>query len=242
VLPAPTADTSVAFAATDADGVASYDFRIAWDITATPGDLGGCLHTGSLAAMVPPGAAVVETAMAAARQRGVTISFDPNVRPSLAGPREHERVRIERQVRLSHLVKVSEDDLGWLYPDTDPLDLARRWLDLGPSLVVVTLGPRGAHAVTRSTAVTRPAPVVAVVDTVGAGDSFTSGLLAWLSAADLLGGAADGDGDPGPHRRARLRQRGRGDHVFPSRRGPTHAGGAAPRSGVIAAHEHHGMS
>ncbi|SDD99046.1 carbohydrate kinase family protein [Actinokineospora iranica] len=188
-LPADTADTSVAFAATDEHGVARYDFRIAWDIRAAPPLAGArCLHTGSLATLLAPGAAVVEAAMAQARAAGLAVSYDPNIRPSLAGPAERERERVERQVALAHVVKVSEEDLAWLYPGDAPAERAAAWLGLGPDLVVVTLGARGAHAVTLAAAATRPGPPVAVVDTVGAGDAFTAGLLCWLSRAGVLGG------------------------------------------------------
>ncbi|OLR92082.1 carbohydrate kinase family protein [Actinokineospora bangkokensis] len=185
-LPAPTADTSVAFAATDEAGVARYDFRLSWDVTDLPPlDGAECLHTGSLATLLAPGAEVVEAAMRTAP----TVSFDPNVRPSLSGTPEQERPRVERQVALSGVVKVSEEDLAWLYPGADPAAKAAQWLALGPSLVVVTLGSQGAHAVTATRATTRPGPPTQVVDTVGAGDAFTAGLLHWLSTAHLLGGA-----------------------------------------------------
>ncbi|MCG8914415.1 carbohydrate kinase [Actinokineospora sp. PR83] len=184
-LPAPTSDTSVAFAATDAAGVARYDFRITWDVTALPPlDGAECLHTGSLATLLEPGARVVEAAMRTER----TVSYDPNVRPSLSGTPAEERPRVERQVALSDVVKVSEEDLGWLYPGEDPVGRAARWLALGPSLVVVTLGADGAHAVTGNHTTTRPGPPTTVVDTVGAGDAFTAGLLHWLSRAGLLSG------------------------------------------------------
>ncbi|CRK57463.1 Fructokinase [Alloactinosynnema sp. L-07] len=190
-LPAPTTDTSVAFAATDAAGVATYDFRIVWDITTIPGDLGRCVHTGSLATMVSPGAAVVEQMMADARADGVLVSLDPNVRPSLAGTRAAERVRIERQVAIADIVKVSDEDLGWLYPGADPADVAGRWLASGPRVVVVTRGGEGAYAVTSAGSVSRRAPAVTVIDTVGAGDAFTSGFLHWLSRTGLLDRPAD---------------------------------------------------
>ncbi|MGQ0838955.1 carbohydrate kinase family protein [Actinokineospora sp.] len=188
-LPGPTAATSLAFAATDERGVAHYDFRIAWDITAIPFSAGDCLHTGSLATLLDPGASVVAAAMAAARAAGTTVSLDPNIRPSLSGTRAAERTRVERQVGLAHVVKVSEEDLDWLYPGADPLECAWRWHALGPEIVVVTLGGAGAHAVTRAASVTRAGPPVSVVDTVGAGDAFTAGLLCRLSRGGLLAGA-----------------------------------------------------
>lgn len=181
-LPALTTRTSVAFAATDAAGVAAYDFRIEWDVTdltALPVDTH--LHTGSLATLLEPGAAVVEDAMRRAREAGATVSLDPNVRPSLAGEHGPALARVERQVGLADVVKVSEEDLEWLYPGADPVAIARRWAGLGPALVVVTLGAKGAHAVSGGVDVHRPGPAVTVVDTVGAGDAFTAGLLRWLS-------------------------------------------------------------
>ncbi|MGX7829442.1 carbohydrate kinase family protein [Actinokineospora sp. 24-640] len=185
-LPALSTQTSVAFAATDAAGVATYDFRLEWDVTdlsALPVD--SHLHTGSLATLLEPGAAVVEDAMVRARAAGATVSLDPNVRPSLAGEHGPALARVERQVGLADVVKVSEEDLQWLYPGADPVGVARRWAGLGPKLVVVTLGAEGAHGISGAADVHRPGPAVTVVDTVGAGDAFTSGLLRWLSG--LLG-------------------------------------------------------
>ncbi|GLZ42363.1 carbohydrate kinase [Actinokineospora sp. NBRC 105648] len=182
----PTRDTSLAFAATDEQGVARYDFRVTWDAERIP-PARGFLHTGSLAALLGP--AAVEAAMAAAD----TVSYDPNVRPSLSGPVAQERERVERQVSLADMVKVSEEDLAWLYPGADPHATARDWLDRGPRLVVVTLGANGAHAITASSALDRPGPRTTVVDTVGAGDAFTAGLLAWLTEADLLATPAEAD-------------------------------------------------
>ncbi|GAA2992516.1 carbohydrate kinase family protein [Actinokineospora diospyrosa] len=191
VLPSRAgAATSVAFAATDEHGVATYDFRVAWDVEAVPPVPGArFLHTGSLAAALAPG--VVESAMRAARAAGVPVSFDPNIRPTLAGRPEVARSRFERQVGLADVVKVSEEDLDWLYPGTDPERRAEALLILGPRLVVLTRGPRGALAVTTSLAVERPAPPTTVVDTVGAGDAFTAGLLCALVAAGGPIGALD---------------------------------------------------
>jgi fructokinase len=187
-LPALTSQTSVAFAAMDAGGVATYDFRLEWDVTdltALPVD--NHLHTGSLATLLDPGAAVVEDAMRRARAAGATVSLDPNVRPSLAGERGPALARVERQVAAADVVKVSDEDLAWLYPGGDPREVARRWAGAGPALVVVTLGPDGALAVSGDSEAVRPGPAVTVVDTVGAGDAFTAGLLRWLHAAGRLG-------------------------------------------------------
>jgi fructokinase len=95
---------------------------------------------------------------------------------------------VARQVRRSDVVKVSSEDLSWLYPGEHFTEVAARWLASGPALVVVTLGGDGGYGLSRTAEVTRPAARVPVVDTVGAGDAFTAGLLDGLRRADLLGG------------------------------------------------------
>ncbi|MCW2537614.1 MAG: Ribokinase [Modestobacter sp.] len=188
----PDAGTKTSLAvATLAAGIATYDFRIEWDI----GDLDPlpvetrCLHTGSLATVLEPGRASVEDLLEREHQRArVTISYDPNVRPALLGTPERARPGIEHLVALSDVVKVSDEDLNWLYPDHEDEVVAREWLGLGPALVVVTRGGNGVFATTAGFEVFRPATSIDLVDTVGAGDSFTSGLLDGLRRADLIGG------------------------------------------------------
>jgi fructokinase len=186
----PWPPTSLAVATLRA-GVASYDFRIDWDVADLPplAAEAQCLHTGSLATALPPGNAAVIALVRRERERGrVTVSYDPNVRPALLGEPEQARPDIEQLVGLAHVVKASDEDLGWLYPEERDEDVARRWQSSGPALVVVTRGGRGSFAVTSRVAVQRPAVSVEVVDTVGAGDAFTSGLLDGLRRNDLLGG------------------------------------------------------
>src|SRR3982751_836686 len=182
--------TSLAVA-TLAAGIATYDFRIEWDI----GNLEPlpietrCLHTGSLATVLEPGRTDVQNLLEHEHQRGrVTISYDPNVRPALLGSPEEARPGIEHLVALSDVVKVSDEDLEWLYPEREDEDVARDWLGMGPALVVVTRGGKGVFAVTDELEVRRPVTAIDLVDTVGAGDSFTSGLLDGLRRADLIGG------------------------------------------------------
>ncbi|MDQ4092893.1 MAG: carbohydrate kinase, partial [Actinomycetota bacterium] len=182
--------TSLAIA-TLAAGVASYDFRIEWDMPAlAPLPIETrCLHTGSLATALAPGNANVIELVERERTRGrVTISYDPNVRPALLGDAARARTGIERLVALSDVVKVSDEDLRWLYPDQPDELVAQNWLGLGPALVVVTRGAMGVYAVSASLELFRPAVPIDLVDTVGAGDSFTSGLLEALHRADLIGG------------------------------------------------------
>ena len=183
--------TSLAIA-TLAAGIASYDFRIEWDI----GDLSPlpvetrCLHTGSLATALAPGKDSVVDLVQREHERGrVTISYDPNVRPALLGEPARARPEIEHLVTLSDVVKVSDEDLRWLYPDRSDEEVARDWLALGPALVVVTRGGAGVYAVAANVELRRHAVPIDLVDTVGAGDSFTSGLLDGLHRSDLVGAA-----------------------------------------------------
>jgi fructokinase len=183
--------TSLAIAALAA-GIASYDFRIVWDVVSlAPLPIEArCLHTGSLATVLPPGSQSVVDLVEREHKRGrVTVSYDPNVRPALLGDAARARPDIERLVSLSDVVKVSDEDLRWLYPDRADEDVARGWLATGPALVVVTRGDAGVYAVRAGLELHRPAATVDLVDTVGAGDSFTSGLLDGLHRADLIGGA-----------------------------------------------------
>jgi fructokinase len=181
--------TSLAIA-TLAAGVASYDFRIDWDMPAlAPLPIETrCLHTGSLATGLAPGNVnVIDLVERERTRKRVTISYDPNVRPALLGDAARARTGIERLVALSDVVKVSDEDLQWLYPDQSDELVARDWLRLGPALVVVTRGGLGVYAVCAGLELHRPAVSIDLVDTVGAGDSFTSGLLDALHRADLIG-------------------------------------------------------
>ena len=183
--------TSLAIA-TLAAGIASYDFRIDWDVgPLAPLPIEArCLHTGSLATVLPPGEASVVDLVEREHKRGrVTVSYDPNVRPALLGDAARARPDIERLVALSDVVKVSDEDLRWLYPDRRDEDVAQAWLASGPALVVVTRGGAGVYAVSAGLELHRPAVPIDLVDTVGAGDSFTSGLLDGLHRADLVSGA-----------------------------------------------------
>lgn len=183
--------TSLAIA-TVAAGTASYDFRINWDVTALaplPSEA-RCLHTGSLATALAPGKASVADLVELEHERSrVTISYDPNLRAALLGDVARARPDIERFVALSDVVKVSDEDLRLLYPDRSDEDVAQAWLASGPALVVVTRGEAGVYVVSAGLSVRRPAMPIDLVDTVGAGDAFTSGLLDGLRRADLIGGA-----------------------------------------------------
>lgn len=184
------ARTSSAIARLGADGSAEYRFELTWELgPVAVAELPLVLHTGSLAATVEPGAAAVER-LARDVRAGSTVSYDPNIRPDLMGGADDLRDRVERLVAGSDVVKASDQDTAFLAPGRAAVDVARYWLRLGPALVVVTLGGEGAVAVTAGGEVHVPAAPVTVADTVGAGDSFTAGLLDGLWDEGLLGGPA----------------------------------------------------
>jgi len=186
---------TLAFATVDAEGRASYDFFVreaadwGWtevELAAVP-EAALALHTGSLATALEPGAVRILAWWESHAGAGRLLSFDPNVRPDLAGPRQTAVRRVERFVASSNLVKASDEDLAWLYPDIDPVVAVRRWAALGPSLAVLTRGGQGCLGVTSSgVEVSLRAPEVKVVDTIGAGDAFQAGLLSALADAGAL--------------------------------------------------------
>lgn len=181
--------TSTATARLDHLGAASYEFDLDWRLPTGAG-IGDCLalHTGSIAAFLAPGGDAVLDLVARATGQ-VTVSYDPNIRPRLMGEPPAARARVERLVAACDVVKVSEEDLGWLAPGEDVPDVVRGWLGSGPAVVVVTSGGEGAHGLTRAGSVDVAAPPIVVRDTVGAGDAFMAGLLDYLTGADLLGPA-----------------------------------------------------
>lgn len=183
--------TSVAHALIGETGGATYEFDLEWNAPANhtvPRDA-VVVHTGSIGAVLAPGGTVVRDILAAAKQHA-TLTYDPNMRPSLMGAPDDVLPQVEGYVALCDVVKVSDEDLDWLYPGERPHDVAQRWVTLGASLVVVTLGGDGAVAVTGSgESVEVSAPRVDVADTVGAGDSFMGALIHGLWERDLLGAA-----------------------------------------------------
>ena len=181
------ARTATARAAVGADGSADYMFDLDWRLSGTPPVAPPLfVHTGSIAAVQDPGclavAALIDTYRVSA-----TVTFDPNVRPSLIADRELARQRIEHLVERSDIVKVSDDDLRWIDPDRPPERIAQTWLSLGPAIVAVTMGDRGAAAVCAAGVARVAARPVQVVDTVGAGDAFMVGLIDALWGRGLLG-------------------------------------------------------
>ncbi|MBD9701428.1 carbohydrate kinase [Streptomyces sp. ID01-12c] len=190
--------STLAVADLDETGQATYTFYAdsaadwQWtdeELAATGWESAACLHTGSLALMNQPGGTRIEDHLAKAREH-VTVSIDPNVRPLLIPPAAY-RERLPHWCALADILRLSEDDLALLLPGADPKEACDTWHVAGARLVVITLGGRGALASLDGHRVTVPTPAVNVVDTVGAGDSFTAGLLHRLAALGHLGGRLD---------------------------------------------------
>jgi fructokinase len=168
-------------------GQADYVFDLEWQLSGIPTAAPPVMvHTGSIAAVQEPGCLAV-AALIDAYRVSATVSVDPNVRAALIVDQGVARDRIERLVQRSDVVKASDEDLRWIDPDRTPEQIARTWLTLGPSIVVVTTGANGAFAVCAAGRAEVAARPVQVVDTVGAGDAFMVGLIDWLWRSDLFG-------------------------------------------------------
>jgi fructokinase len=181
------ARTPTAIATLDENGSAQYEFDIEWQLSGTPEVTPPLVaHTGSIAAVLEPGcratAALLDTYHPSA-----TLTFDPNVRPALIEDGDGARSRIDRLIERCDVVKASDEDMRWVDPNRSPEQTARTWLELGPSIVAVTMGERGAFAMCAAGEVRVPAYKVDVVDTVGAGDAFMTGLIDALWERNLLG-------------------------------------------------------
>ncbi|MGL4744168.1 MAG: PfkB family carbohydrate kinase, partial [Dermatophilaceae bacterium] len=134
LLPGSTSDahpTSVAQATIDRGGAATYVFDLHWELPPVrlPSTTGH-LHTGSIATTLHPGAANITEVLHRGREVA-TVSYDPNVRPSIMGDADAVRPRVEELVTLADVVKCSSDDLLWLYPDRSPEQVMEQWSALG---------------------------------------------------------------------------------------------------------------
>lgn len=187
--PHAVARTSTALATLGSDGKATYEFDLTWrlnPLTGGPPPL--VVHTGSLGAVLPPGAREV-VAMLERLRSVATISYDVNARPAITGTGPELVARVETVAAISDVVKASDEDLVVLYDEADPVVSAKRLLALGPAAVVITRGPDGATWVTAQQEVDVAAVPVVVADTIAAGDTFCAALLDALWAYDLLGAA-----------------------------------------------------
>jgi fructokinase len=179
--------TTIAMADVDSEGFAEYQFLIqgtsAPNLTPDmlPEQFGpevNALHVGTLGLVLEPMASTL-VELVREQHGGRMVMLDPNIRIGLV-PESEYRDRLQTAISQSTVVKASEADLAWLYPGVDYERAADRILSDGVSLVVVTLGARGAFGAQGAARIHVGAPHVEVVDTIGAGDAFGAALLAWL--------------------------------------------------------------
>ncbi len=194
--------TTLALVTIDVRGGASYEFYVQHttvaEITPPPVDAFAdvtALHVGTLALAVSPTAERVE-ALVHALPADAFVFLDPNCRPQFVADRAAYTDRIERLAARSTIVKVSTDDLEWMYPDLGVDEGVERLLHTGASAVLVTRGGDGASAHRNAGAVSVAATPITVVDTVGAGDTFGAAALTWLAERGALSvGGFDALGD-----------------------------------------------
>lgn len=187
------APTTLAMVALNADGSPQYSFRgegcadrllESAHLPPLADDVRG-LHFGSYSLVVEPIASTL-AALAAQESQSRLISLDPNVRLNPAPDIERWRQRVEAMAAHAHLIKVSDEDLGLLYPGQTHETIAQRWLSQRCELVFVTRGGEGAEVFSRQHGhASEPARSIKVADTVGAGDTFQAALLTWLAEHQL---------------------------------------------------------
>jgi fructokinase len=179
--------TPTALAKLDATGAAQYTFDLDWQLSGTPEVTPPLVaHAGSIATWLEPGCRAT-AALLDAYHPSATVTFDPNVRPALVEDADAVRGRIDRLIERCDVVKASDEDMRWIDPNRSPKQIAQTWLGLGPSVVAVTMGETGAFAMCAAGTVKVAALKVNVVDTVGAGDAFMTGLIDALWLQGLLG-------------------------------------------------------
>lgn len=190
-------DEPTAVAVVDLDATGQARYRFLWDGTADrmlrPDELVTAMqgldavHVGSVACLLEPAASAISEAVAPIEEDRV-VSFDPNVRADLVDDADTARSHLLELAESAHLVKASDEDLAWLFPDHDTERAAWELLDGAQThVVVVTHGAEGAELYTPRFQL--PVPVTSsgeVIDTVGAGDTFMAGLLVGLDEHDAL--------------------------------------------------------
>jgi fructokinase len=170
------------------EDTATFDFSVSW--LPDPQNIKpSLLHIGTLATVIESGASVLfNWALSVAHI--APIVFDPNIRPAVLGNRDEYVKKVEKWVAISSAVKVSDEDLNWLYPGKSIDEIANKWLEVGVQLVLVTLGDKGITAYREHEQVSVDAVTVVVADTVGAGDTVGAILVEAIvkSGLDMLTG------------------------------------------------------
>ncbi|HWK65321.1 MAG TPA: carbohydrate kinase [Rhizobiaceae bacterium] len=146
---------------------------------------------GAISLIPEPSGSAYEALMRREHKTRVTM-LDPNIRPGFISDRDGHRARMRRMIGMADIVKLSDDDLAWFGETGSHDEIAARWLEEGPKLVIITSGAKGAEGYTKQHKISVASQRVSVVDTVGAGDTFNAGVLASLDEQGLLSkGALD---------------------------------------------------
>lgn len=138
-----------------------------------------CIQIGSISLVLEPGAEEIHKFIME-RDREILVSFDPNIRSSMVSNREAYLVRLEELFSSVDIVKISDEDLDWIYPELSIQDGAYKILRQGAQICVVTQGKEGSFWYSENTEAWAPTHPIEVADTIGAGDTFHAGLLAYL--------------------------------------------------------------
>jgi len=199
-LPEPSGKPcTLAVATLDSAGAASYSFYL--DATAGPdvdyeaakkafpAAAAAAVHVGALGLLMEPFGTAIERLVLTDVPAGALVMLDPNCRPGAITDPKSYRERISAIARRADIVKASAEDLDYLYPGVSAEAAAKILQGDGAPLVLVTDGPRPARAFLSDTILAEDVPPVTVVDTIGAGDAFGGGFLAWWTAHGL--GQAD---------------------------------------------------
>lgn len=172
---------------------------------------------GAISLIPEPSGSAYEALMRREHETRVTM-LDPNIRPGFISDKEKHLARMRRMIGMADIVKLSDDDLGWFGETGTHDEIAAKWLGEGPKLVIITSGAKGADGYTRRRKISVVSQMVAVVDTVGAGDTFNAGVLASLHEQGLLSKDAL-DELPGPALQAALSLGARAAAITVSRAG-----------------------
>ena len=175
------------------EGHASYMFydentagrMLTLDDLPTLGDDVAALHFSCISLIPEPCGSTYEALMRREKDKRV-IMFDPNIRKDFIPDYASHLARMNRMLEMADIVKLSDEDLAWFGETGNHEEIARRWLQRAPKLVIVTMGSKGIAGFTRDHSIVVKGEAVKVEDTVGAGDTVNAGLLAYLSDNALL--------------------------------------------------------
>jgi fructokinase len=143
------------------------------------------LHFGSISLIPEPCGTTYESLMKR-NAKSKVISLDPNIRPTLIKEKKKHIARLHRLIAMADIVKISDEDVKWMTGSDDLGKAAKSFLRKGAKLVAITQGGEGCWVFTKRFSFKADAPKVKVADTVGAGDTFTAGILFYLSTHGLL--------------------------------------------------------